>query len=76
MAMSKKDYELIAAEVRFSMKPTCPYEYTDHARTVGFYDGRQAALQEFANNLAQELGRDNPRFDRARFLKACGIGEE
>lgn len=73
MSMSKKDYERIAAEVRFSLKPTCPEDYMHSARTVGFYDGRQAALHELANNLAQELGRDNPRFDRARFLKACGI---
>ena len=73
--MTKKDYQRIANEFRFSLKPTCPQDYQHDARTVGFYDGRQAALMECANNLAQELGRDNPRFDRARFLRACGIGE-
>jgi hypothetical protein len=26
----------------------------------------------FASSLADKLERDNPRFDRKRFLKACG----
>ncbi len=27
----------------------------------------------FASNLADELAQDNPRFDTARFLTACGV---
>jgi hypothetical protein len=26
-----------------------------------------------ASNLADKLAEDNPRFDRARFLDACGV---
>jgi len=26
-----------------------------------------------ASNLADKLAEDNPRFDRARFLEACGV---
>ena len=28
---------------------------------------------DLANNLADKLEQDNPRFDRARFLTACGV---
>lgn len=28
---------------------------------------------KIARQLAETMSRDNPRFDRARFLKACGI---
>lgn len=30
---------------------------------------------EMAKDMATEFKRDNPRFDRARFLSACGVGE-
>ena len=29
---------------------------------------------EMATDLADYYGKDNPRFDRARFLEACGLG--
>ena len=32
-------------------------------------------LTVFAGRLTDELARDNPRFNRARFLKACGMEE-
>ncbi len=32
-----------------------------------------AAFLAVANSLANELAVDNPRFDRQRFLSACGI---
>ena len=32
-----------------------------------------SALAEVASRIANTLKLDNPRFDRARFLKACGI---
>ena len=70
MAMSKKDYERIAAEVR----------RTIHAErltsTASWAHGMREGMFEFTGNLAQSFAEDNPRFDRARFLKACGIGEE
>jgi hypothetical protein len=31
------------------------------------------AREAVAVRLADALGRDNPRFDRERFLKACGV---
>jgi len=35
----------------------------------GFVDARQDVAEHFATQLA----RTNPRFDRARFLRACGV---
>ncbi len=29
--------------------------------------------RDIAQNMADALGADNPRFDRARFLVACGV---
>lgn len=31
------------------------------------------AIVSLANSLADEFEKDNPRFDRARFLTACGL---
>lgn len=35
--------------------------------------GKAAQLKGIACAIADALARENPRFDRARFLKACGI---
>jgi len=42
---------------------------TVHNGEQGFIDVRQDVAAHFANGLA----RTNPRFDRARFLRACGV---
>lgn len=31
------------------------------------------ALEALAENMSDALAKDNPRFDRARFLVACGV---
>lgn len=59
--MTKKDYELIArniAQVRREFR--------------GVEDGVNA-IRDVAVFIASDLERDNPRFDRERFLIACGI---
>ena len=73
MAMSKRDYERIALRIsahylRFESEERCLYE-------AGYTDGSRATAKGLASDLADVLKADNPRFDRARFLKACGIGE-
>lgn len=65
--MTKKDYELIAKTL-------------NHARE---YEGNApddkkiiiTLLDVLADDLSEELAEDNPRFDRNRFLKACGVDE-
>lgn len=59
--MTKRDFELIAR--------------TFHAQRIRFMmmPEKQAAIDELAEVFAHELENTNPRFDRERFLKACGV---
>lgn len=61
--MTRKDYVAIAAAI--------------HNRALAFDVGAhidgEAAVYMVARDLADVLANDNPRFDRARFLKACGV---
>ena len=62
--MTKKDYEAIARIIN------CVYDNTslsDYARGV------RATQHVIANQLSDVMQADNPRFDRVRFLKACGV---
>lgn len=59
--MTRKDYELIAGAIAEARD-----EMVDHP-------GRVAGSAQVARRLGSALARDNPRFDRAGFLKACGF---
>lgn len=63
MPLSKKYYERIA-DLLYRRRLV-------HAM-AGKLDGC-TALGEFARLLAAFFEEDNPRFDKARFLKACGL---
>jgi hypothetical protein len=58
--MTRKDYELIAG-VLDNCSPDTRHEQAirQHRTTV--------------HEMAVSLAADNPRFDRAKFLKACGL---
>jgi hypothetical protein len=59
--MTRKDYILIAETIR-----------TIDRATFSIYDDVAEKLRaNMAGHFAAMLERDNPRFDRARFLKAC-----
>lgn len=60
--MTRKDYVLIADALAQPIRPLTGHE---HAMTI--------AWGETVRNLTRALANDNPRFDRARFLKACGV---
>jgi len=64
MSMSKKDYEAIARRIKSitTDSPLSQYE-------VGMID----AARQIAASMANYCAADNPRFDRARFLAACGV---
>lgn len=64
--MTKKDYIKIAAV--FS-------QYRDHAGNWPQSPWRHTAAQELSSRFADMLAQDNPRFDRARFLAACGLAD-
>ncbi len=61
--LTKKYYEMIAAEIRAAMPSG------NHARDIGGY----LALERLARYLASTFESQNPKFDRARFLAACGV---
>lgn len=62
--MTKKHYVAIAAAIKSG----------EEARPVS---ATSASTQEqIAMACADYFASDNPRFDRARFLKACGVDHE
>lgn len=67
--MTKKDYQLIATTFRS--------EYEMHKSNAGPVYGQEAlkALRDIAGRFANQFALNNPNFDRARFLKACGVSE-
>lgn len=60
--MSRKDYQAIAAAIK-SQTPLAD----ESTASPMFW------LERIAMRLADTLAQDNPRFDRARFLAACGF---
>lgn len=62
--MTRKDYVLIAQALSVQPRPIVDRDPAFVART---------AHAEICRNLARALGADNPRFDRERFLRACGV---
>lgn len=60
--MTRKDYGLIALAVEAAMPddPDAEPRWSD-------------AVEQVAHNLASALAQDNPRFNRDKFLQACGV---
>jgi hypothetical protein len=63
--MSRKDYVLIAAALKFTKPEPLAGLPVDSAIIDTWHNT--------ASELAAALARDNPRFDMSRFLKACGF---
>lgn len=61
--MTRKDYVLIAAALHQARARQFQAD-----RAQGF-----EAIGHAADILADVLAKDNPRFDRSRFLAACGV---
>jgi hypothetical protein len=61
--MTRKDYVAIAGALHRS------------GMAVGIWPKKTAeyAIGLVATDIAATMAADNPRFDRARFLKACGV---
>lgn len=67
MSMTKTDYELIAKQVTLTRSAFDQTSISSEAWEV---------LTGLSYQLAKALHEDNPKkFDRDRFLKACGLGE-
>lgn len=65
--MTRKDYVAIAEAVMSARREITLKEPHDSREDLD--DGVSYA----AEFIADVMARDNPRFDRARFLKACGV---
>jgi hypothetical protein len=61
--MTRKDYVMIAEVIKTQIELSLKF---------GEDDSRYGA-ENIALDLATKLSEDNPRFDRARFLTACGV---
>lgn len=66
MSMTRKHFEMIAGSLKEATEYSV-YKNSAEARSTH-------ALM--CNELALDFKMVNPRFDRERFLKACGLGEE
>ena len=67
--MTRKDYVAIAEAINVSsLRGYDPREWGQ-----SYLNGREDALTVVARNIADVMQADNPRFDRSRFLKACGV---
>lgn len=64
--MTRKDYELLADAIRVSINLNQFHPP---------YEERLSAIRSVIYVLADFLLRENPRFDRERFEKACGLGD-
>jgi hypothetical protein len=61
--MTRKDYVLIAQAIKTQIELSTKFEEEES----------RAGAKNIAYDLAWKLSEDNPRFDRARFLTACGV---
>jgi hypothetical protein len=60
--MTRKDYALIAQTI------------SDHKRMMPVNRRKQEVeIDALAHRLSERLVQDNERFDKAKFLEACGI---
>lgn len=66
--MTRKDYELIARAIA-----TLRSIYPDGAPVNDHDKGFEHGTKQAAQYIATALATDNNRFDRERFLKACGV---
>lgn len=64
---SKRDYTKIASVIKDERTRITRSIHSDVVVTVG------ASTRRVANALADYFQEDNPRFDREKFLHACGL---
>lgn len=68
MSMTKKNYELIAGSVNRTIHVTMFTEKNQVKKQA-----KLDALRLIASDLAGSLYGDNSKFDRDKFLTACGV---
>lgn len=66
--MSRKDYQLIAGSINDAISDIQVHESPQLELMLN-------VVQHVAYAISDSLQADNNRFDRSRFLKACGVEE-
>ena len=74
MSMTKKHYEAIALAISVDAKLAS--KDLDANPQDTFAAGKMYALRSVAGQFAHIAARDNPRFDKSRFLRACGVNRD
>lgn len=67
--MTRKDYVLIAETLR-ELLADIDRESPGMREVLR---GERMGVASVARRLAEQLRQDNPRFDRTRFIEACGL---
>jgi len=67
--MTRKDYVLIADAIRQLLADID----REPAGMREVLTGERIGVRSVALRLADQLRQDNPRFDRTRFIEACGL---
>lgn len=68
--MSRKDYELIAEAISIT-RDNIRHNQMPARQSASLY-----GADETSRTLADSIALKNPRFNRQRFLAACGISQE
>lgn len=73
--MTRKDYVMIAETIRELLadidRDKENEDLTDWSRAV--LAGERIGVHTLAQHLSYQLHSDNTRFDRTRFIEACGL---
>ena len=64
--MTAKHYRLIAKSIRFRFE-------AENRKITGFSAQALDTVRCIAIDLADDFQQDNPKFNRIRFLAACGV---
>lgn len=67
MALSRKYYEMIAESIKATLDDLIPGG--DHYMYANIHSF------QLAHRFADQLQKDNPNFNRERFIKACGVSD-
>lgn len=70
-AFAKRHYEAIAKVTKENLEY---HAVNDRGETSEYVYGFKNGVEQMALDMAKVFQADNPAFDRARFLKACGLG--
>jgi len=72
--MTKKDYEKIASVLNLGKIECAAHGFEiAPAEAWAYMVGAREQWLELVYRVCAVMADDNPRFDRARFLKACGL---